>query len=291
MYKAPLWSLFVFWLACVAADAATGRPNSAAVVSAHPLATEAGLLVIEAGGNAFDAAVAVSAALAVVEPYSSGLGGGGFWLLHRSDDGREVMVDGRERAPLAARADMYLDAQGRVIPGASIDGPRAAGIPGLPAALAHIAVHYGRVPLEVSLAPAIILARDGFPVDRVYRKMAAMRLDALRNSPAASAQFLDDGEVPAAGHVIRQPALADTLAMIARDGASDFYHGQTAARMVEGVRAAGGIWTAQDLHRYRVVEREPVIAHYRGFRIVSASLPSSGVCCWRRCCTCSSIAR
>lgn len=170
VHKAPLRSLFIFGLLIATAAAAGNMPRSHAIASAHPLATEAGLLVLEAGGNAFDAAVAVSAALAVVEPYGSGLGGGGFWLLHRARDGHQVMVDGRERAPAAAAADMYLDDQGKVIPGASIDGPLAAGIPGVPAGLAHIAGRYGRLPLAVSLAPAIILARDGFPVDHVYRK-------------------------------------------------------------------------------------------------------------------------
>jgi len=274
--KAPLWSLFVLWLACTIVGAAPRGPAAAAIATAHPLATEAGQLILEAGGNAFDAAVAVSAALAVVEPYGSGLGGGGFWLLHRERDGRQVMIDGRERAPLGASADMYLDDHGEVIPAASIDGPLAAGIPGVPAALAHIARHYGRLPLDVSLAPAIILARDGFPVDRVYRRMAQLRLAALRASPAAAAQFLTRGEVPPEGHLLRQPELAATLGAIARGGAQAFYRGEIAARLVAAVQAGGGIWTRRDLREYRVIERAPVVAHYRGHRVVSAPLPSSG---------------
>jgi gamma-glutamyltranspeptidase/glutathione hydrolase len=275
LYKAPLWSLFALWLVG-AAVAAVQPPRAAAVASAHPLATEAGLLILGAGGNAFDAAVAVSAALAVVEPYGSGLGGGGFWLLHRAADGRQVMVDGRERAPFAAHRDMYLDADGEPVPRASIDGPLAAAIPGTPAALAHIAARYGRLPLDVSLAPAIILARDGFPVDPVYRRMAAWRLEALRASPAASAQFLVDGEVPAEGHLLRQPVLARTLEAIAADGAESFYRGALAARLVAEVRANGGIWSDLDLAAYRVIERSPVVATYRDHRVISAALPSSG---------------
>jgi gamma-glutamyltranspeptidase/glutathione hydrolase len=251
-------------------------PDGEAIASAHPLATEAGVLVLQAGGNAFDAAVAVSAALAVVEPYGSGLGGGGFWLLHRARDGRQVMVDGRERAPYEASADMYLDARGEVIPGASIDGPLAAGIPGVPAALAHIAARYGRLPLAISLGPAIILAGDGFPVDRVYRKMAGFRLQALRRSEAASAQFLLDGELPPEGHLLRQPALADTLKAIASGGAAAFYEGEIAERLVAAVRAGGGIWTHRDLRDYRVIERAPIVTTYRGYRVISANLPSSG---------------
>jgi gamma-glutamyltranspeptidase/glutathione hydrolase len=218
----------------------------------------------------------VSAALAVVEPYGSGLGGGGFWLLHRAADGRDVMIDGRERAPLAAHRDMYLDADGEPIPRASIDGPLAAGIPGTPAALVHIAAHYGRLPLAVSLAPAIILARDGFPVDHVYRRMAAMRIEALRASPAARAQFLLDGDVPPEGHRLRQPDLAETLEAIVQGGAAGFYGGPVARRLVTAVRAGGGIWSAEDLREYRVVERRPVVVWHRGHRVVSATLPSSG---------------
>ena len=277
MRKAPLRSLFVFCLIFTAAAVgATGRPAADAIATAHPLATEAGRLILEAGGNAFDAAVAITAALAVVEPYGSGLGGGGFWLLHRARDGRQVMIDGRERAPLAARADVYLDAQGDVIPRASIDGPLAAGIPGTPAALAHIARHYGRLPLAVSLSPAIGLAREGFPIDAVYRRMAGFRLEALRRFPAAREQFLVDGEIPPLGHELRQPALAATLTAIAESGAAGFYHGEIGARLVGAVRAAGGIWSAEDLRAYPVVERAPIVVHYRNHRVVSASLPSSG---------------
>jgi gamma-glutamyltranspeptidase/glutathione hydrolase len=142
--------------------------------------------------------------------------------------------------------------------------------------LAHIARHYGRLPLDVSLQPAIVLARDGFPVDDKYRRMAGFRLDALRASPAASAQLLVDGEVPPLGFRLRQPDLAATLEAIARSDAKAFYHGELAGRMVDAVRADGGIWSLDDLRDYRVVERPTVAAHFRGQRIVSASLPSSG---------------
>jgi len=220
-----------------------GTPPQAAVASAHPLATRAGMEILAAGGNAFDAAVAVSAALAVVEPASSGLGGGGFWLLHRASDGREVMIDGREKAPLAAQRDMYLDDKGEVIPHASVDGPLAAAIPGEPAALAHLAQHYGRLPLAKSLAPAIRLARDGFPADDHYRLLARFRLKVLRTSPAAAAVFLHEGEVPEPGSPIKQPELAATLTALAEQGADCFYKGRLAKQLVKGVRAAGGIWT------------------------------------------------
>jgi len=273
-WKAPSWSFLLFWLLFSVAWAQ--RPPAVAVASAHPAATEAGLEVLRAGGNAFDAAVAVSAALAVVEPYSSGLGGGGFWLLHVATDGRQVMIDGRERAPLAARRDLYLDEKGEVIPKLSIDGPLAAGIPGEPAALVHIARHYGRLPLARSLAPAIRLARKGFRVDEHYRRMARWRLEVLRRYPASAATFLKEGEVPPEGYLVRQPELARTLERLAEQGHDGFYAGEVARRLVRAVRARGGIWTEEDLRDYRVVEREPVVGRYRGHRIVSAAPPSSG---------------
>ena len=154
---------------------ASGLPAGHAVASAHPLATRAGIEILEQGGNAFDAAVAVTAALAVVEPYSSGLGGGGFWLLHTAPDDRDVMLDGRETAPLAATRDMYLDGTGQPT-GQSVAGPLAAGIPGVPAAIVHLSRNYGTLPLDATLQEAIRLARDGFPVDTRYRKLAAFSM-------------------------------------------------------------------------------------------------------------------
>ena len=264
------------WAVAAAGAAAQANPPASAVASAHPLATRAGLEILGQGGNAFDAAVAVSAALAVVEPYSSGLGGGGFWLLHRQNDGLDVMIDGREMAPGAATADMYLDAQGKPRPRASLDGPLAAGIPGLPAALVHIARKYGRLPLARSLAPAIRYAEQGFPVDARFRVMAHFRRDLLRRSPAAARQFLVDGKVPADGHVLKQPDLARTLRALAREGRAGFYEGETARRMVSAVRGAGGIWSEKDLSGYTVIERKPMTGTYRGIRIVSAAPPSAG---------------
>jgi len=213
-----LATLYALLLLTAGVLRAADGPPQAAIASAHPLATEAGFEILTAGGNAFDAAVAVSAALAVVEPYSSGLGGGGFWLLYRAEDGRELMLDGRERAPLAARRDIYLDAAGRFVPELALNGPLAAGIPGEPAALAHLAEHYGRLPLVRSLAPAIRLARAGFAVDERYRRFAQQRLAVLLQSPAAAGQFLRDGKVPLAGALITQPDLADTLECLARAG-------------------------------------------------------------------------
>lgn len=257
-------------------DTSVQKPPAAAIASAHPLATQAGIDIIEQGGNAFDAAVAVSAALAVVEPAGSGLGGGGFWLLHRANDGFETMVDGREKAPLAAHRDMYLDEHGDVIPKLSIDGPLAAGIPGVPAALEHLASNYGKLPLSQSLQPAIRLARNGFAIDERYRRLAGFRLKALQKSSAAAAIFLHNNALPEVGFVVKQPDLADTLTAIATQGAAGFYRGAVAEKLVNGAREAGGIWTLEDLQQYRVIEREPIKARYRDIEITSAAPPSSG---------------
>ena len=249
-------------------------PASQAVATAHPLATEAALEVLRDGGNAFDAAVTASAVLAVVEPYSSGMGGGGFWLLHRASDGHEVMIDGRETAPGEAHADMYVREDGSIDQAASRVGPLAAGIPGQPAALVHLAEKYGRLSLERLLAPAIELAREGFEADPRLIDRLERRGDVL--SPVAAAIFMPDGELPDKGQVLRQPALAETLEKIVAHGRDGFYTGEVAERLVEGVREAGGIWTLDDLAGYQVVEREPVVAEVMGMRVVSAAPPSSG---------------
>lgn len=249
--------------------------QQAAIASAHPMATRAGQEMLEQGGNAFDAAVAVSAALAVVEPFASGLGGGGFWLLHRAHDGFETMIDGRETAPAAASRDMYLDATGSPVAGASLRGPRAAGIPGMPAGLVRLA-GYGKLPLKKTLAPAIRLAEQGFAADQRFLERAAEYGAPLAADPGAARIFLEAGKPPKPGFVLRQPELAATLRRVASRGHDGFYRGPMAREMVRAVRAGGGLWTLGDLARYRAVEREPVRFFYRGIRITSAALPSSG---------------
>jgi gamma-glutamyltranspeptidase/glutathione hydrolase len=273
------WLLLTSLVLTPAAAVAQGlesAPRAAAIATADEQATEAAADILRDGGNAFDAAVAASAVLAVVEPFNSGLGGGGFYLLHRARDGRQVVIDARETAPHAASADMYVDARGKVIADKSTDGPLAAAVPGIPAALEHLARDYGSLPLATSLAPAINLARNGFVVGEAYRRMARTRLEALRRSPAAASVYLVNGDVPAAGYVVRQMELAETLERIAQGGAAAFYTGDVARRMVDGVRAAGGIWTDEDLARYRVIERAPLSGQYRGVRVVSVPPPSSG---------------
>jgi gamma-glutamyltranspeptidase/glutathione hydrolase len=265
--------LLLVLLVCSGPAQASGE---AAIASAHPLATAAGKEILDHGGNAFDAAVAVAAVLGVVEPYSSGLGGGGFFLLHRARDGFEAMIDARETAPAAATPARYLDRRGNPLPRATLDGPTAAAIPGVPAGLAHLAREYGRLPLSRSLAPAIRVARDGFPVDERYRRMAQVRFLGLHGQEQAARQFLVDGAAPEVGHLLKQPRLAATLEMLARAGSAGFYRGPVARRMVAAVRQAGGYWRESDLARYRVKERKPLAFDYKGMRIVSAPPPSAG---------------
>jgi gamma-glutamyltranspeptidase / glutathione hydrolase len=271
--------------AAPAARADAARPAGAAraavahkgaIASAYPLASEAGQEILKEGGNAFDAAVAVAAALAVVEPSSSGLGGGGFFLLHRQSDGFETMVDAREKAPGAATRDMYLDKAGNATRG-STDGPISAAIPGEPAAFEYLARKYGKLPLKQSLQPAIRLAREGFPLYLRLQFGIKAKRDILTRSPDAARAFLTaDGNVPEIGAIIKQPELANTLEAIANQGAKGFYEGRVAQNLVAGVRAGGGIWTLEDLKNYRVVERKPLIGEFHGARIVTAPPPSSG---------------
>lgn len=266
--------LALVWLGTMPAVAKP--PERAAIASAHHLATEAGFEVYEQGGNAFDAAVAVSAALAVVEPASSGIGGGAFWLIHRASDNLDVMIDAREKAPGAAHRDMYLDDQGDVVRDKAINGPLAAGIPGEPAGLVYLSEKYGALPLEKALAPAIRLAREGFPADEKYVQLIRWRVDALQRWPAASEIFLRDGRAPEVGEIIVQPDLGDVLQALADQGRDGFYQGHIAEKLVEGVRADGGIWTLEDLAAYTVAEREPIRTRYRGYELVTAPPPSSG---------------
>ena len=273
------WLLLAFLLplAVAAGPAApAAHPPGAAVASAHHLATEAGIEVLRQGGNAFDAAVAVSGVLSVVEPISSGLGGGGMWLLHDAKSGRDVFVDGRETAPAAATPDKFLDAKGNLDPQRSQNGPWSAGIPGLPAMLVHVAEKYGRLPLKQSLAPAIRIAREGFPV---YARMAngyAVKRQVMDRYPGTRAVFSPGGTPIREGQVFRQPDLAATLERLAAQGFDGFYRGTTAKRLVAGVNAAGGQWTLEELAGYRVKEREPIRFRYHDWTITTAPPTSSG---------------
>lgn len=269
--------LLVIGLLCfVQSNAWADKPGKAAIATAHYLATEAGHEILDKGGNAFDAAIAVSATLAVVEPSSSGLGGGAFWLLHRAEDGHQVMIDGRETAPAAAHRDMYLDENGEVNRDLAVNGPLAAGIPGHVAGMVHMAKKYGRLSLSDSLQPAIRLAKEGFPVDEKYHALMNARVETILRWPGAAEALLLNDKVPPIGTIIKLPDLANTLELIAAKGFDGFYKGELAEKLASGIQAAGGIWTTEDLAAYRIKEREPVEVKYGEYDLVTSPPPSSG---------------
>ena len=250
--------------------------NKAGIATAHPVATKAGYEILEMGGNAFDAAVTVSAVLSVVEPYSSGLGGGGFFLLHNAEDGQSVFVDAREKAPSMADRDMYLDENGDVLRTASLNGPLASGIPGLPAALHHVANNHGSMPLYKLLEPAIRLARDGFPA---YERLITALNVAKKSrtlSPKFKAVFMPNDQLPEVGQLIKQPELAKTLEIIASNGHDGFYSSFFTQKMIDEARQDGSIWLADDFKNYSVVEREPIKVNFLGAQLTTAPPPSSG---------------
>ena len=252
------------------------QPRMAAVASAHPLATDAAIEILQQGGNAFDAAAAISAALTVVDPSGSGLGGGGFWLLHRESDGKDVMIDGREKAPEFAHARMYLDEKDEIKPRMSRDGPMAGGIPGIPAGIIYLATTYGRLPLATSLAPAIRYAKEGFAITAGLQDQIDGRADVLSQYPPAAEIFLPNGKVPEAGDILVQKDLGNTLQSMADKGLAGFYYGDMAARIIQGMQQYGGIWSLKDLEQYFVVERPPMKFTYKDVSVITASLPSSG---------------
>src|SRR6187455_2978001 len=244
--RAPLARVFTFLVLALLVAPLQARdsqvpqrgPGKAAIASAYPLASDAGKEILAKGGNAFDAAV--------------------------------------EMAPGAASRDMYLDKDGNPIPGLSRDSALAAGIPGEPAGFAYLAKKYGKLPLSVSMAPAIKLAREGFALYPRLRGGMQFKKDAFLKTPDATRVYLVNGEVPELGYVIKQPELAASLEILANQGADGFYKGAFAKKLVAGVQQLGGNWTEADLANYKVVERPPVVGHYRGARIVSGSPPTSG---------------
>ncbi len=246
------------------------------VVSSQADATRAGVAMLEAGGNAVDAAVATAFAVSVTQPFSTGIGGGAFVLI-RLADGRVVAIDCRETAPAAAHRDMYVE--DGVAEDASLRGPLAAGTPGLVAGLVLAAERHGTLPLATLLEPAIRLADEGFPIGPYHARMIEFmrrRLPADRFPETARIQFPPEGETARPGWVLVQKDLAETLQRVAKDGAAGFYAGPVAASIARWMEANGGLVTAADLVGYRPVLREPVEGDYRGYRIHSFPPPSSG---------------
>jgi len=237
------------------------QPQHGMVVAAQPDAAQAGIAMLKQGGNAFDAAAATALALGVLEPGSSGIGGGGFFLLYIAKEKRYVMIDARETSPkLAGHGEIYQTQS-------SIDGPQSAGVPGLIAGVDHLVSRYGTLKRAQVTKPAIRLARKGFAVSPRLKSILDWRGKVLND--AAQRIYLT-------GPIIRQAALADTLARFAKNGAEDFYRGETAGRLVADMKHDGGLIREIDLANYKAIERQPVVFDYQGFHVVSAALPSSG---------------
>ena len=227
---------------------------------------------MQAGGNAVDAAVATGFALAVVHPPAGNIGGGGFMLI-RMADGKTHFLDYREKAPAAATRDMYLDAQGNVIPRASEIGYKSIGVPGSVAGLVYAEQKYGKLTLKQVMAPAIKLARDGYVL--TWGEAADMHDEGLAKFAESRRIFQRNGDYYKPGDIFRQPDLARTLERIA-DHPNDFYHGALARELAAALQKGGGLITADDLAHYEVKEREPVRGSYRGYEVISAPPPSSG---------------
>lgn len=248
--------------------------DSAMVATAHPLATTAAVEVLRRGGNAVDAAVCAAFVLAVVEPYSSGLGGGGFAVLYAAGDGRAAALDFRETAPQAADRDMFLGAAGVAEPALSRDGALAVAVPAMVPGLWELHRRHGRLAWSDLLAPATRLAREGFGVSPLLRDRIAAHAD--RFDAAMRAVFLPDGSVPAVGDRLVQSDLARTLASLAGAGEAPITTGDVARAIATAVQAAGGRLVAADLAAYRPVWREPVRGRYRDLAVISMPPPSSG---------------
>jgi gamma-glutamyltranspeptidase / glutathione hydrolase len=257
----------------VAVETRSYRPlnigRRGAVAANHPLAAQAGLLALRAGGNAIDAAVATAAALAVVEPMMSGLGGDGFYQVYQQSTGRAVVFNGTGPAPAAATPERYAGGIPRV-------GPLSVSVPGTLAGLDLMHRRFGRLPWRELFAEAIGFARDGFAATRAYSHFADEYRATLKVDPRATAIFLADGRAPALGAPIVQPDLARSLEEIAAEGAESFYRGRLARRLAAGLEAAGTLVSAADLAAFAAEEQQPIAIDYRGYTVLEAPPNSTG---------------
>lgn len=251
------------------------RTAAGMVVSDNPLATQAGMEILNRGGNAIDAAIATAFALAVVDPASSGLGGGGFMVIYSSKARRAHALDFRESAPESARSDLYVR-NGKAVPSLSLTGGLAVAVPGQVAGLLEAFRRHGSMPLPLLMIPAIRYASDGFPLDATLRHAIERQLSTMKKFPDLARVFLTKNEVPAQGEIVRQPELAESLKAVSQDGSDVFYQGWIAQAIVETVKKEGGVLTLDDLKNYRAVWREPLLGNYRKRTIITMPPPSSG---------------
>jgi gamma-glutamyltranspeptidase / glutathione hydrolase len=280
--KAMIWkrvfagaSSAILSFACQAASVAPVAAEHGMVVTAQHLASEVGVYVLRHGGNAIDAAVAIGYALAVVYPAAGNLGGGGFMTIQLAD-GRKTFLDFREKAPLAATANMYLDAQGNIVPGLSTKGALAIGVPGTVSGMETALKEYGTMTRAQVIAPSIKLARDGFVLEQGDVDMLHTSTKDFMEDVPSSAIFLNHGKPFEAGDRLVQKDLARTLETISSKGEAGFYKGYVAQAIVKSIQQGKGIVTQQDLDQFTTRELKPVECDYRGYHVVSAPPPSSG---------------
>ncbi|WP_414551872.1 gamma-glutamyltransferase [Anabaena sp. CCY 0017] len=272
-------SLIISSQAAIATITSPLRSQKGMVVSAHPLASDAGITMLRQGGNAVDAAVATTFAISVVEPFSAGIGGGGFLLMHSGKTGEIKALDFRERAPLKATKGMYLDADGKVRPNASVTGYLAVATPGTVAGMYEVHRRYGKLPWADVVKPAIALAQDGFILRRVlsprYLTVNSTSLQTMLNNPGMREIFTRDGDFYQPGERLVQRDLARTLTDIARSPHS-FYTGNIAWAIASDMAKNGGLITLEDLKAYKPIWRNPVCGKFRQAKICSMPPPSSG---------------
>ena len=250
--------------------------NNGMVATEQELASRIGLDILKAGGNAVDAAVGIGFALAVALPNAGNLGGGGFMMVHDAKTGKSVALDFREVAPLKATRNMYLDDKGNVINGKSLYTHYAVGVPGTVAGMEHALKKWGTMPLDKVIAPSIALAEKGFPVSETLAKILRQEQKNMGKWPATTEIFWKDGAPLKRGDLLVQKDLAQSMRLIAQQGAKAFYEGAIAQKIAAEMAPHAGAVTLQDLREYKVAEREPVRGTYRGHEVVTMPPPSSG---------------
>ncbi len=250
--------------------------NNGMVSTQEKLATETGLQVLKEGGNAVDAAVTVGFALAVTLPRAGNIGGGGFMMIHLAEDNQNIALDYREKAPLKATANMFLNEKGNADKSKSRFSPLAVGVPGTVAGLVMALDNYGTISLERALQPAIALANEGFIVTQDFVDSLNFARRFLDRHPASQNIFYPNGNPPIVGEIFKQPDLARSLKLIATEGKSVFYQGQIAQELVKEMEASGGLISLDDLAKYKPVIRKPIQGNYQGYNIYSMPPPSSG---------------
>ena len=276
MYKFFLLFIFPFFISAQTTNKPLVEGKQGMVVSTHPIASDVGLAILKKGGNAIDAAVAVNFALAVCHPSAGNIGGGGF-LVYRDKSGNVKALDYREKAPSAANRDMYLDAEGKIIPGKSMTGIFSVGVPGTVAGMQEMHDKLGKMPWEALLLPAVDLARNGVLLtEREARGLNRQRIEFLKENSGKNYLLSEEGKEWKAGDLLVQADLAATLDLILKKKSKGFYTGQTARLVVKEMKAKNGLISKKDLRNYQAVWRTPIKSQYKNYQIIGMPPPSSG---------------